>query len=133
MSNLNKVMLIGRVGKTPKVRKFENGQLAQFSLATTSKWKNKAGEIQERTEWHNININGNLSQIVEKYVTKGMLIFIEGEVRYEEYEKEGQKRQSTKIYGQKIEMLSEKGKDGQETAKKGQENVDSDDGDLPWD
>jgi single-strand DNA-binding protein len=133
MSNLNKVMLIGRVGKAPEVRKFENGQLAQFSLATTSKWKNKSGEIQERTEWHNITINGKLSEVVEKYVVKGMLIFIEGEIRYEEYEKEGQKRQATKIYAYEMKMLSEKGKDGQETAKKGQENVDSDDGDLPWD
>lgn len=108
---MNRIILIGRVGQDPAIKKFDNGgQVAQFSLATSSKWKNKEGERQERTEWHNIVISGKLSEVAEKYISKGMQLMIEGEVRYRDYEKDGVKRYFTEIFANSMEMLGSKEK-----------------------
>lgn len=107
--SINKVILIGRVGKDPDIKTFDNGgQVAQFSLATTSKWKTKEGEKKERTEWHNLVINGKLSEVAEKYIRKGMQLYIEGEIRYREYEKEGVKKYMTEIFCNVFQMLDSK-------------------------
>lgn len=106
---MNKAFLIGRVGKDPEVRKFDNGgQVVSFSLATTARWRNKAGKKQERTEWHNIVINGKLSEVAEKYIAKGSQVLIEGEIRYREYEKEGVKKYITEIFCTSLELLGSK-------------------------
>ena len=108
---MNKLILIGRVGQDPTIKKFDNGgQVAQFTLATTEKWKNKNGEKQEKTEWHSIVISGKLSEVAEKYITKGILLMVEGQVRYREYDKEGSKRYFTEVFANSIEMLDSKNK-----------------------
>jgi len=97
---MNKVTLIGRLGKDPETRHFEKSQVSSFSLATSKKVK---GE--ESTQWHNISVWGKLSEITEKYLSKGSLVAVSGEIEYRSYEKDGQKIWVTEIKGWEIEML----------------------------
>lgn len=129
---MNKLILCGRVGQDPTVKKFDNGgQVVQFTLATSSRWKDKQGEKQERTEWHNIVISGKLSEVAEKYVKKGSHLLLEGEVRYRSYDKEGTKVYITEIFANSMEMLG-----GKKHEKLPQESVDlpevTNDTDLPF-
>ena len=103
---MNKAILIGRVGKDPEFIEFTYGSLARFSLATTEKYKDKEGQKKESTEWHNIVVNGKLSEVVRDWVKKGMLISVSGKIKYREYEKDGQKRQITEIQVTELDMLS---------------------------
>ena len=107
---LNKVQLIGRTGKDPEVKHLDSGQIvASFSLATTEKFKDKSGETKEKTEWHNCQAWGKLGEIIEKYLTKGKLIFVEGKIQYREYEnKEGQKVRTTDIVLTDMKMLEKR-------------------------
>lgn len=95
----NKVSLIGRLGAQPEVVKFESGAaLTRFSLATNEPYKNKAGEWQEQTQWHEINAWGKTGEIVSKLLKKGQEVAIEGRIVNKEYEsKSGEKRFSTNI------------------------------------
>jgi len=109
---MNIAILTGRVGKTPDIKVFTDNKLAQFSLATGKKWKDKDGNPQERTEWHNIVVNGKLADIVERFVQKGSQISITGEIRYREWDdKEGIKHYVTEIHAQSMELLGEKPKE----------------------
>ena len=104
---VNKVMLIGRVGKDPEVRIFDNGKMAKFSLATSENYKKKNGEKVENTEWHNITIFGNLVDVVEAYVKKGQQLYLEGKIHYGNYEdKSGEKKYFTEIRCDTLQMLS---------------------------
>lgn len=97
---LNKASIIGNVGKDPEFRDVTTNQrVANFSIATTESWKDKAtGEKKERTEWHRVVVwNDGLVSVVEKYVKKGMKVFIEGQIQTREWEKDGVKRYSTEI------------------------------------
>ena len=107
---LNKVQLIGRTGKDPEVKHLDSGQIvASFSLATTENFKDKSGERKEKTEWHNCQAWGKLGEIIEKYLTKGKLIFVEGKIQYREYEnKEGQKVRTTDIVLSDMKMLEKR-------------------------
>ncbi len=88
--SLNKVMLIGRLGKDPEIRAISSGaKVANFSIATDESYKDKDGVKHEKTEWHNIVIWRGLAEVVEKYVKKGDLIYIEGKLTTEKYEKDG--------------------------------------------
>ena len=92
---LNKVILIGNVGKEPEVRAFTDTKVANLTLATTEKYKDKQGNLQDATEWHNLQVWGKLAEIVEKYVKKGAQIYVEGKIKQESYESEkGGKRVS---------------------------------------
>jgi len=104
---LNKVILIGRVGKDPAVKFIPSGSAcAQFSLATTETWKDKDGSKQERTDWHQIVAWGKLAEIIGEYITKGSLICIVGKVNYRSYEtKEGEKKFLTEIVANEMKML----------------------------
>ena len=94
---INKVTLIGRCTE-PETRHTDNSQFSSFSLATTEKYKNKSGETVEDTEWHKIVVWGKLSEIVENYVKKGTLLYIEGKLKTRSWEdKEGNKRYSTEV------------------------------------
>lgn len=110
MSNLNQAQLIGRVGKEPEIRTLQNdNQVANFSLATSDKWVDKStGEMKEKTEWHNIVVWGKLVDVVEKYVYKGQLIFIQGQLQTRSWEKDGVTRYSTEINCKTLQMLSKK-------------------------
>lgn len=111
MASLNKVMLIGNLGKDPEVRFTASGQaVASFSLATSEKFKGKSGEWEERTEWHNITLWGKLAEIAGEYLSKGKTIYIEGRLQTRKWQdKSGNDRYTTDIVGDKMQMLSAKG------------------------
>ena len=105
--SVNKVILIGICGRDPETRHLEGGRsVSSFSLATDESYKDKDGKKVEATEWHSIVIWGSLTQVVEKYVKKGMKLYLEGKVKTDSYEKDGVKHYSTKIQAHTLEMLS---------------------------
>lgn len=120
--SVNKVILMGNVGKDPQITQFENGGVvAQFTLATTKKgFTTKNGnQIPERTEWHNIVLPNGLAKVAEQYVKKGDKLYIEGELRTRSYEdNNGVKRYITEVYATNMEMLNPK-KEGQTTSQQG--------------
>lgn len=106
---VNKVMLLGNVGKDPEVRYLDNGTAyARLSLATGDSYKDKNGEKVERTEWHNLVFWRGLAEIVEKWVKKGDKLYVEGSIRTTMSEKDGQKRYFTDIVVREMEMLGKK-------------------------
>lgn len=112
---INKVILIGNVGADPEIRYLDGGvAVARFSLATTESYKNKNGEKVDQTEWHNIVLWRNLAEIAEKYVRKGMRLYIEGRIRNRSWEDQnGVKRYMTEIQGDTMQMLSPKQENGE--------------------
>lgn len=111
MSDLNKVMLIGRLGQDPEVKAMPSGDtVANFSIATTEKWKKKdTGEAQERTEWHRISVFGGLARVCGEYLRKGAQVYIEGQIRTRKWQdKQGNDRFTTEIIGKEMQMLGSK-------------------------
>ena len=108
MSGVNKVILVGRLGKDPEVRNLENGvTVVNFTLATSESYKDKTtGDKKEVTEWHNIVLWRGLADIAAKYLHKGDLIYVEGRLRTRSWEKEGVTRYTTEIVGDNMTMLS---------------------------
>lgn len=109
--SVNKVILIGRLGKDPEVKNTPSGQtLAKFSLATDEKFTDKSGQRQERTEWHNIVVWGKLAEICGNYLRKGKLVFIEGSIKTDSWEDKetGQKKYRTEIIASEMRMLGSK-------------------------
>lgn len=104
---INKVTLIGNTGGDPETRRLESGQtVARFSLATNETYKDKEGNQHTNTEWHNIIAWGNLAEIVENNVRKGMLVFVEGKIKYRKYtDKDGIERNVTDIEAATIRRL----------------------------
>ena len=115
MSGVNKVILIGNLGKDPEVRYLDNGvAVANFSLATTENYKNKEGERVSQTEWHNIVLWRGLAEVAEKWLKKGSSVYVEGKIRTRKWEdKDGNTRYSTEILGDNMTMLG--GKPSSET------------------
>jgi len=105
---MNTTHLIGRIGQDPEIKTFDWGNIANLSLATTTRWKNKDGERKERTEWHKLIITGPLVQVVEDFIRKGSQIRVTGEIRYREYETDGEKRKVTEIHINDLELLGSK-------------------------
>ncbi len=107
---INKVILVGNVGKDPEVRHLDNGvAVAKFPLATSETYKNKNGEKVTNTEWHNIVIWRGLADVVEKYVKKGNSLYIEGKIKTRSWDdKDGNKRYATDIVADSMEMLGGK-------------------------
>jgi single-strand DNA-binding protein len=107
MSSLNKVMLIGRLGKDPEIRYTPDGsQVANFSLATGEIWTDKGGTRQERTEWHLIVAWGKLADLAKRYLSKGRQVYIEGRIRTREWDdKDGNKRRTTEIMANNMVLL----------------------------
>jgi single-strand DNA-binding protein len=116
MKSLNKVQLIGNLGKDPEVRTTQSGDsVASFSLATTDHWTDQAGEKQERTEWHNIVAWKKLAEICSQYIHKGSKVYIEGRLQtrsYDDKENPGKKKYFTEIVAQNLIMLDGKKADG---------------------
>lgn len=95
---INKVILVGHVGKEPELKTTRHGTpMASFSLATNSKYKDKSGETVTLTEWHNVQAYGKLAELVKKYIGKGSPLYLEGKLQTFKYEKDGSTRYSTKI------------------------------------
>ena len=123
--SLNKVMLIGNLGADPEVRSTSNGsRVATLSLATSRQWTTKAGEKQEKTEWHRCVVwnsrQTGLADVVEKYLKKGDRIYVEGRIEYRTWQdKEGQTRYTTEINVRDMVMLSGRGDGGGAGAEQG--------------
>ena len=106
---INKVILIGNVGQDPEVRytgDASNGaKVATLRLATTERYKDRNGNLQEHTEWHSVVVWRNTADVVEKYVRKGMKLYIEGKLQTRTWEKDGQVRRKTEIIAENIQVL----------------------------
>ncbi|PYT99288.1 MAG: single-stranded DNA-binding protein [Acidobacteria bacterium] len=109
--SVNKVILVGRLGRDPETRYTGSGQaVANFSVATDETYKDRNGERQKRTEWHRITAWGKLAEICQQYLKKGTMVYIEGRIQSREWQdKEGQKRTSFDIVANTMKMLSSRG------------------------
>lgn len=109
--SVNKVILVGRLGKDPEVRYTTGGQaVANFTMATDFSYKDRNGERQKRTEWHRVVAWRKLAEIVQQYLKKGSLVYIEGRIETREWQdKEGQKRYTTEIIANDMRMLGGRG------------------------
>ncbi len=110
MASVNKVILIGFLGKDPETRFMSNGDaVTNITVATTDVWKDKQGQKQEKTEWHRVTFYRKLAEVVAEFLKKGSPIYIEGRLETKEWEdKEGIKRQTTGIIADKMQMLGSK-------------------------
>ena len=110
MPALNRIQLIGRLGKDPETRFTPTGKkVAQFSLAVSNRWKSKEGEAKEYTDWFNIEAWGRLGEVCQQYLHKGSLVFLEGRVRTDRYEdKDGETKYFTKVVVLAMQMLDKK-------------------------
>lgn len=117
--SINRVILIGTLGQDPKIGQTQNGKdYANFSLATSKKWKDQSGEKKEDTSWHNISCFGPLVKVLA-YVEKGSRIYLEGEIKYEKYtDKNGEERIATKIIASAIDIIKGKDRDNYQAPKK---------------
>jgi len=112
MASVNKVILIGNLGKDPELKFLQSGQpVANFPIATSEKWKDKStGETKEQTEWHNIIMFGKLAEIAGQYLKKGSSVFVEGRLQTRKWQdKNGQDRYTTEIIANEMKMLGGRG------------------------
>jgi single-strand DNA-binding protein len=118
MASVNRVILIGNLGKDPEIRYTQSGEpIANFSLATNEAWTDKSGQKQERTEWHRVEVFGKTAQVVRDYCSKGKQVYLEGSIRYDEWtDKDGNKKYMTKIRvsgpGSRLVLLGGRGEGG---------------------
>lgn len=107
MASLNKVTLIGSLGRDPEIRYMPNGDAAcNLSVATSESWKDKSGEKQERTEWHRISIFGKLAEIAGQYLAKGSSVYLEGKLQTRKWtDKDGVEKYTTEIIADRMQML----------------------------
>ena len=137
---VNKVILLGNLGKDPEIKTLDNGvKVANFSLATTEKYKDKAsGEMVEATEWHNVQAWRQLADIIERYLSKGSKVYIEGKIQTRSYEHEGVTKYRTDIIANQLKMLGgqQQGQTGNqlngEQAQQFNESQGGEDPDLPF-
>ena len=106
MPNLNRIQIIGRVGKDPEERFTKNGTgYIVFSVAVNHVWKDREGEAHKETDWFNVEAWGRLAEVCKKFVTKGRLVYLEGPMRTSRYEHEGETRYFTKVVAGRLQML----------------------------
>lgn len=109
MASLNKVQLIGRLGRDPETRFTPSGtKVANFSVAVGRRWRNSDGQVQEETDWFNVVAWGRLAEVCQEYLSKGRLVYIEGRIKTDRYEVEGETRYSTKVVARNMQMLERK-------------------------
>ena len=122
MASVNKVILIGNVGRDPEIRYTQSGDpIANFSLATSENWTDKSGQKQEKTEWHKVVVFGKQAKVVQDYVTKGKPLYVEGAISYGDYvNKDGNKVYTTEIhvkgFNSRITLLGSRGDAGPRAA-----------------
>jgi single-strand DNA-binding protein len=106
MRGVNKAILVGRLGRDPESKFMTGGSaVCSFAIATDEEWKAKDGSKQKRTDWHNCTAFGKLAEICAQYLKKGSPVYVEGKIRTDAYEKDGQKRYATKIIVSEMQML----------------------------
>jgi single-strand DNA-binding protein len=138
MSSLNRVLLIGNVGKDPEIRSTQDGtKIASFSLATSEVWRDKSGERQERTEWHRVVcFNERLVKVIESYVKKGTKLYLEGSLQTREWtDKEGQKRFTTEVVLAKFRgeiVLLDRAERGEADEGRRQSTAEALNDEIPW-
>jgi len=123
MASVNKVILIGNLGRDPETRYLPSGDaVTNISIATTDKWKDKAsGEMKEATEWHRISFFGRLAEVAGEYLKKGSQVYVEGSLRTRKWQdKDGQDRYSTDIRGDVMQMLGRREGGGEPRAESGE-------------
>lgn len=109
MPSLNRVQLIGYLGKDPETRLLPSGQkVTSFSVAVSRKWRSSSGEQKEDTDWFNVVAWGSLGEICKRYLAKGRLVFIEGRLQTDRYEHDGQTHYATKVVASQMQMLDRK-------------------------
>src|SRR5215217_4913781 len=118
MASVNKVILIGNLGKDPETRYLPSGDaVTNISVATTDTWKDKSGEKQEHTEWHRVAFFGKTAEIAGEYLKKGSPVYVEGRIRTRKWQdKEGQDRYSTEIVADRMQLLGGRGAGGSGSA-----------------
>jgi single-strand DNA-binding protein len=119
MASVNKVILVGTLGRDPELRYMPSGDaLASFNVATNDTWKDKSGQKQERTEWHRISMFGKQAEIAGQYLKKGSSVYLEGRLQTRKWsDKEGVERQTTEIIADRMQMLGSR--PNQESASSG--------------
>ena len=134
ISSLNKVMLIGRLGKDPEVRYTSNGDVvADLSLATSEKYKSANGQVTEKTEWHKLIVWRQTAEFVKQYLKKGQLIYAEGKISTRKWQdKEGNNRYSTEIQVRTLTALGSLGGGSQGSAPQAASNGPAQDDDIPF-
>lgn len=135
MANVNKAILIGNLGKDPEVRYTQGGDaVANFSIATNEKWKDKSGQKQERTEWHNIVAWGKLAEFASEHLARGCAAYIEGSIQTRKWEdKDGKDRYTTEIKAYSIQPITWKeAGDGFSGDDRDNEKPGGDDSDVPF-
>lgn len=117
MAYLNKIQLIGNVGKAPEVRTFDGGnKVANFTLATTKRYTDRNGQLVDATTWHNIQVNGKIADVAEKYVQKGDPIYVEGELTARTYvDRNNAERVIYEVRASQLQLLRQRGSAAQET------------------
>lgn len=112
MPALNRVQIIGRLGKDPEGKFTPTGKkVSHFSVAISNRWKSKEGEAKEYTEWVNVEAWGRLGEICQEYLKKGSLVFVEGRLKTDKYEDKGENRYYTKVVALSMQMLDRKSND----------------------
>ena len=115
MPNFNRVQIIGRLGKDPENRTTRNGTAyTVFSIAVDRRWKSREGELRKETDWFNVEAWGKLGEICQSYLSKGRLVFLEGRLRTDRYEHDGETRYFTKIIASQMQMLDRQPRDSSE-------------------
>jgi single-strand DNA-binding protein len=111
MASVNKVILVGNLGRDPETRYMpDGGAITNISIATTSQWKDKSGEKQEQTEWHRVAFFGKLAEIAGEYLKKGSQVYVEGKLRTRKWQdKDGQDKYTTEIIADAMQMLGSRG------------------------
>lgn len=139
MASINKVIIVGNLGRDPEVRYMPNGEaVCNFSVATTDSWKDKDGQKQERTEWHSIVIYRKLAEIAGEYLKKGRPVYLEGRLQTRKWQDKetGKDRYTTEIIADVMQMLG--GRDGEsshqenQSKPQGRDSFDNFDDDIPW-
>ena len=114
MPSLNKVQLIGRLGRDPESKFTPTGKkVTHFSIAISNRWKNRDGEAKETTEWVNIEAWSRLGEVCQEYLKKGSLVYVEGRLRTDKYEDKGDTRYFTKVVAQTVQFLDARGGEGE--------------------
>ena len=134
MASVNKVIVLGNLGKDPEVRHLPNGDaVCNFSLATTESWKDKDGNKQDKTEWHNIVIFRKLAEIAGEYLKKGRPVYIEGRLQTRKWQdKEGKDRYTTEIVADQMQMLGSREEAKEVSKAPAPANFDDMESDIPF-
>src|SRR5215510_12329625 len=122
MGSVNKVILVGNLGRDAELRYTPGGAaVSKFSVATTEVWNDKSGQRQERTEWHNIDLWGKQAESLSEYLVKGKQVYVEGRLQTDEYtDKDGVKRKSTRVRSDRVVLLGGGGRGGSSMGRGGE-------------